>query len=119
MKNPLVYAYIGDSIYECFIRKFLINQGICKIKDLQQNSLNYVSAVSQRRILERLINNGILTPEEIDITKWGRNAKGSHSKGADIVTYRIATGFETLIGYLYYEEKMDRIKEIMAKVVAE
>lgn len=113
MKNPLIYAYIGDSIYESYVRKHLINKNISKLKDLQKESLNYVSAKSQRRIFEDLENNNVLTEEELELAKWGRNAKGGKSKATDIVTYRIATGLECLIGYLYLENKIERIDEIM------
>lgn len=117
MKNALIYAYIGDSIYECYIRKNLIDRNIGKLKDIQKECLNYVSAVSQRRIYETLVNEKFLTEKEIDIVKWGRNAHGGKAKHADIITYRIATGFEALIGYLYYENNLDRINEIMERVV--
>ena len=113
MKSALVYAYIGDSIYESYVREYLINQNIAKIKDLQHESLHYVSAVSQRRIFEYLINESFLTPEEVELAKWGRNAKGGKSKATDIVTYRIATGLECLIGYLYLNNKKERVNEIM------
>jgi len=114
MKSALVYAYLGDSIYECYVRNYLISLGISKVKDLTKSSLNYVSANSQRRILEDLINNNILTEKELEIIKWGRNAKGTRAKHADIITYRYATSLECLIGYLYLEENnKERIDEIM------
>ena len=113
MKNPLIYAYIGDSVYETYVRKFLISKNITKLKDLQRESLNYVSANSQRRIFENLESNNILDEKELEIAKWGRNAKGGKSKAADIVTYRIATGLECLIGYLYLENRIERVDEIM------
>ena len=113
MKSALVYAYIGDSIYETYVRKYLIESGLTKVKDLQQASLNYVSAKSQRRILEDLENNNYLTNEELEIIRWGRNAKGTKSKSSDIITYRMATSLECLIGYLYFENKKERINEIM------
>ncbi len=116
MKNALVYAYIGDSIYEFYIRKYLINSNICKIHDLQQASLNYVSAKSQRRICETLIDEKFFTDEELDLIRWGRNQHGSKAKSTDIVTYRIATGLECLIGYLYYDNKLDRLKSIMERI---
>lgn len=118
MKNASVYAYIGDSIYECYIRKYLISKNFTKLKDLQHESLNYVSAVSQRKHLELLEQENFLTQEELDIVKWGRNAHGGKSKAADIVTYRLATGLECLIGYLYYQNKQDRIKEIMERITS-
>lgn len=119
IENPLVMAYMGDTIYEQYIREYLIRCGICKIGELQQKSLDYVSARSQRKHLERLQNENFLTEEEFDVIKWGRNAKGAKTKNADIVTYRLATGLEALIGKLYFEGKNERIKEIMEFIVGE
>ena len=117
--NPLVMAYMGDTIYEQYIREYLIKCGLSKIGELQQRSLDYVSARSQRRHLERLENANFLTEEEIDIVKWGRNAKGAKTKHTDIVTYRLATGLEALIGKLYFAGNNERIKEIMEFIVGE
>lgn len=117
--NPLVMAYMGDTIYEQHIREHLIRTGISKIGELQQHSLAFVSANSQRRHLERLIEENFLTEEELDIVKWGRNAKGAKTKHADIVTYRLATGLEALIGKLYFQGKLERIKEIMKFIIGE
>jgi ribonuclease-3 family protein len=117
--NPLVMAYMGDTIYEQYVREHLIKQGLSKIGELQQRSLEYVSAKSQRRHLERLENANFLTEEELEIVKWGRNAKGAKTKHADIVTYRLATGLEALIGKLYFAGKNDRIKEIMEFIIGE
>lgn len=118
-ENPLVMAYMGDTIYEQYVREFLIKKGLTKIGDLQKSSLDYVSAKSQRKHLERMLDSAFLTDEEIDIVKWGRNAKGAKNKSTDIVTYRLATGLEALIGKLYFSEKKDRIAEIMAFVLGE
>lgn len=117
--NPITLAYLGDAVYELFIRDYLIKQRIGKVNDLQNKSLNYVSAKSQRNHLERLINAKFLTEEEISIYKAGRNAHGGKSKSADIITYKIATGLECLIGSLYLSQKYDRIKEIMEFIVRE
>jgi ribonuclease-3 family protein len=117
--SPLVMAYMGDTIYEQYIREFLIRSGISKIGELQNRSLDYVSARSQRRHLERLMDANFLTEEEMEIVKWGRNAKGAKTKRADIGTYRLATGLETLIGKLYFSNKNDRIKEIMNFIIGE
>lgn len=113
MKNALVYAYLGDAIYEFYVRKYLIDKNISKVKDLTKSSMYYVSAVSQRKILEFLINENYLNKEELEIIRWGRNAKGTKAKHADIVTYRFATSLECLLGYLYYDKKEERINEIM------
>ncbi len=117
--NPLVMAYMGDTIYEQYVREYLIRSGLSKIGELQARSLDYVSAKSQRRHLERLMDNNFLTEEELEIVKWGRNAKGAKTKHADIVTYRLATGLEALIGKLYFDKKIDRIKEIMDFIIGE
>lgn len=119
MQNALVMAYLGDSVYELYIRKHLITKGISKVNDLQKMSLQYVSAVSQRKHLERLVDNNFLTEEEMDLYKWGRNAHGGKAKNADIVTYRIATGLEAMIGVLYQEGKIDRVSEIINFIVGE
>ncbi len=119
MHGPLVMAYMGDNIYEKYVREYLINKGITKVGELQQESLKYVSAKSQRKHLERLIDNNFLTEEELEIVKWGRNAKGTKNKSTDIVTYRIATGLETLIGTLYFDNKIERIDKIMKFILGE
>lgn len=118
-ESPLAMAYMGDTIYEMYIREFLIRSGFTKIGDLQKKSLDYVSAKSQRRHLERLEKADKLTEEEQEIIKWGRNAKGAKSKNSDIITYRLATGLEALIGKLYFDNKQERIKEIMNFIVGE
>ena len=112
--NSLVLAYLGDTIYEDYIREYLIKKGIGNIKDLQDASMNYVSAKSQARILEDLINRGVFTEEELEIIKRARNNSSKHHpKSCDVITYRKATGLEALIGYLKLEGKIDRIDEIM------
>ncbi len=114
--NVIVLAYLGDAIYEVYIRESLINKGINKVERLQEESVKYVSAKGQAKILDNLINTGILTEEESDIVKRGRNYKRSaHPKNTDIVTYKYATGFETLIGYLYLTNK-DRLNEILNQI---
>ena len=118
-ETPLVMAYMGDTVYEMHIREYLINKGITKIGELQKLSLDYVSAKSQRKHLERLENANFLTERELEIVKWGRNAKGAKTKNADIVTYRLATGLEALIGKLYFEGELKRIDEIMNFIVGE
>ncbi len=118
MPSNLVLAYLGDAIYELKIREELI-KNISKPKDLQKASLNYVSAKAQRRHLERLQENGVLTEQELDIIRQGRNEKGHTNKNSDIVTYRLATGLETLFGYLYLNKQTERIDELISLIVGE
>jgi ribonuclease-3 family protein len=112
--NSLVLAYLGDSIYEVYIRKYLINKGICKVKELQSESIKYVSAKSQTSFLKEMIDNNFFDEKELSIIITARNHKNNHKpKNCDIITYKYATGFEALIGYLYLENKINRIEEII------
>ena len=112
--NVLVLAYLGDTIYENYIRKFLINKGIGNVNDLQTESLRYVSAKAQAKYIQELIDNGMLSDSELDIVKRARNYKTtSHPKSCDIITYKYATGLEALIGYLDLDNKKERVDEIM------
>ena len=117
--NNLVLAYLGDAVYELFIREYLINKGICKVNDLQIESLKYVSAKSQSNHLDRLINSNFLTDEEIEIVKRGRNMSSHKSKTTDIITYKRSTGLECLIGSLRINNNDQRIKEIMDFIVGD
>ena len=118
--NILVLAYLGDTIYENYIRKYLIGKGIGNVNDLQKESINYVSAKSQAKFLQDMLDNNFLSEEEISVVKRARNYKTtSHPKNCDIVTYKYATGLESLIGYLDLEGKKDRIDEIMNFILGE
>lgn len=118
--NVITLAYLGDAIYEVYIRKHLIEKGIALVDDLQKEAVKYVSAKNQSRILKWLEDKDIFKEEEIDIIKRGRNYKrGSHPKNTDIITYKNSTGFETLIGYLYLEKENDRIDELMKLILEE
>ena len=117
-KNMLVLAYLGDSVYELYIRKHLINNGIAKVNELQSESIKYVSAKSQSNYLKELIDNNVLTEEEFNIVKCARNHKCNHKpKNCDIITYKQATGFEALIGYLYLENNIPRLEEIINYII--
>ena len=114
MKNSLVLAYLGDSVYELLIRKYLIDKGIVKVKELQSESIKYVSAKSQANYLSQMLNESFLTEEELEIVITARNHKNNHKpKNCDIITYKYATGFEALIGYLYLNNNKKRIEEIV------
>ena len=116
--NNLVLAYLGDAVYELYVRNYLIKSGIAKVNDLQTASLEYVSAVSQRRILEELINRDFFSVEEMEIINRGRNASGHKSKTTDIITYKKATGLECLIGHLYLNDK-ERLEVIIKEILGE
>lgn len=112
--NVLVLAYLGDTIYENYIRKYLINSGIGNVNDLQKNATNYVSAVNQAKYLTEMMDSNFLDDDELAVVKRARNYKTtSHPKSCDIITYKYATGLEALIGYLELKNNRERIDEIM------
>ena len=118
--NVLVLAYIGDCVYENYVRHYLVNRKIGNVNDLQTESINYVSARAQAKFLEEMLDNNFFTEEEISVIKRARNYKSnSHPKNTDIVTYKHATGLEALIGYLDLLGRKDRIDEIMRNILGE
>ena len=118
--NVITLAYLGDAIYEVYIREHLIKSGFALVNVLQKEATKYVSAKSQNKILNFLTQNNFLTQDEIDIVKRGRNYNRiSHPKNTDIITYKMATGFEALIGYLYLNNNKKRIDEIITYILEE
>ncbi len=112
--NSLALAYLGDSIYEVYVREFLLKQNIVKVNELQKNAVKYVSAKGQCKYLMSMIDNNFLNEDELTIVTRARNHKSHTSpKNTDIVTYKYSTGFEALIGYLYLSNKKTRIDDIM------
>ena len=113
---PLVWAYVGDSVYELFIRTHLLNNSKMNPHKLHIEAIKYVKAQAQAEILEKLQN--FLTDEEKDIVRRGRNAQNHHlPKNANVADYSHATAFEALIGYLYLSKQDDRLKEILNKII--
>ena len=110
--SPLTWAYIGDCIFELYIRTKLVNETNLKPHELHIKAINYVKAKSQAEMLHKIHNS--LTEEELDIVRRGRNAENHHlPKNANIQEYMYSTAFEALIGYLYLCKKEDRVKEII------
>ena len=116
--NVLSLAYLGDAVYELKVRDYLISLGIQKVNKLQDKAMSFVTAKKQCEYINYFINNNILTEIELDYVKRGRNASTySHPKNTDIVTYKWATGFEALIGYLYLTGQRKRLEELLNKCV--
>lgn len=106
-----VLAFIGDAVLSLQVREYLVSIGISKTKQLQETSVKYVSAKAQANYMMSLIDSDSLTDEEMVMYKRGRNAKSaSIAKNADVTTYRIATGFEALWGYLYLTQQHERLE---------
>lgn len=112
--NVLVLAYLGDTIYENYVRRYLIEKGIGNVDSLQKEAVKYVSAKNQANYLKEMLDNNYFSEEELDVIKRARNnTSKSHPKNCDIVTYKHATGLEALIGYLDIINNKERIDEIM------
>ena len=115
--SPLTWAYVGDSVYEIYIRTYLTNTTHLKPHELHIKSIKYVKARAQSDILQKL--DGILTQEEKDIVRRGRNTKNNHiAKNASVQDYMYSTAFEALIGYLYLTKQDDRLNELLTKSVS-
>lgn len=114
--NVQVLALLGDAVLSLYIREELLKRGINNANKLQDMSIKYVSAKGEVAILNKLIEDNFLTEEELDIVKRGRNnKKENHPKNTDIITYKLSTGFEALLGDLYLNDK-ERLKEILNKI---
>ncbi|HEX3031113.1 MAG TPA: ribonuclease III domain-containing protein [Bacillota bacterium] len=113
---PLVLAYIGDAVYELYIRTYLLGDGRSKVNILHNGAVRFVQAKTQALIMRRLEEQ--LTEVEAAVVRRGRNAKSLHApKNADLVDYKYATAFESLIGYLYLKREYDRLAEIFRYAV--
>lgn len=112
--QPLVLAYVGDAIFELFIRNYLVNKKAGHVNEYHKESTHYVKAEAQSKIIHALEPD--LTDEEWTIVKRGRNQKSATvPKNADITDYKYATGFEALLGYLFYIGDYERLITIMEK----
>jgi len=113
-ENGLTLAYLGDAIYELKVREYLISTGSHIVNDLHKEAIKYTQAKAQADTLDFLLP--LLTEEEIEYYKRGRNAESKHKpKSASINVYHKSTGFEALIGYLYLSKNYSRLDEIIAK----
>ena len=112
--NGLSLAYIGDCVYEIYVRKHFIFKGYSKVNDLHNLQQIYTKGERQSFYVQYLLNNDILKEDEIEIYKRGRNSH-IHSRRAnmDVKTYLEATGFEALIGYLYLQNNISRLEELI------
>ncbi|GAJ25829.1 ribonuclease III family protein [Liquorilactobacillus sucicola DSM 21376 = JCM 15457] len=113
--NGIALAYMGDAIYEVYIRKHLLQSGITKPTKLHHRATHYVSAKAQAFLIDKMNEKEIMTEHEAEYFRRGRNAKSHTSaKNTSVLTYRISTGFEALFGYLFLSgqtERLDRLAE--------
>ena len=112
MLSPLVWAYVGDSVFELYVRTHLVNTSNAKPHKLHLETIQFVKAEAQANILEKIWK--MLTEEEQEIFKRGRNTENHHlPKNGSIADYSKATGLEALIGYLYLTMQDERLEEIL------
>ena len=112
LMSPLTWAYVGDSVYELYIRNYLVQTTNLKPHKLHIQAIKYVKAKAQREILEKIKK--YLTEEELEIVRRTRNTENHHvAKNANPDDYMYATAFEGLIGYLYLTDQKERIEEIL------
>lgn len=115
--SPLVLAYIGDTVYEIFVRTFILAEGNAPVHKLHRKAVHYVKAKAQSDVIHSIMEK--LTSEEQDIVRRGRNAKsGTIPKNADVTEYKYATGFESLLGFLYLKREYSRLLEVLKMAVS-
>ena len=113
---PLNWAYVGDCVYELFIRTHLVNNTKLKPHKLHIETVKYVKAQAQAKILNDIYDK--LTDDEKEIVRRGRNAENHHlPKNCDVQDYMYSTAFEGLIGYLYLAKQDERLKEILEMTI--
>lgn len=116
--SPLALAYIGDGIFDLVIRSIVVDHGNTKASDLHRRTSHIVKANTQAKMLDVMLPH--LSEEEVSIYRRGRNAKSpTMAKNATMADYRKATGFEALMGYLYLEDKFERIVELVKNAAEE
>ena len=112
--SPLVLAYIGDAVYELLIRTKVINHGSMQVNKMHKKSASLVKAETQANIIKAIQDD--LTEEELAVYKRGRNAKSATTaKHATMIDYRMATGLEALVGWLFLTEQYARLVELVSR----
>lgn len=114
--NPLVLAYLGDSVLELAIREYLIKEGnFGKPKELQQEALKFVSAKAHTDFIYYAMEKGLLTEDEMNLYKRGRNTKGNKNESLE---HHHSTGLEAIFGYYYLVGNQKRIAGLVAEMIA-
>ncbi|WP_247739312.1 Mini-ribonuclease 3 [Bacillus sp. 165] len=117
--NSLALAYMGDAVYEQYIRHHLLSNGNIRPNQLHRLGTHYVSAKAQAAIIHYLLEKSSLTEEEHAVVMRGRNAKsGTIPKNTDVQTYRYSTAFESLLGYHYLLQNQERLEELISSAIS-
>lgn len=115
--SPLVLAYMGDAVYELYVRKMLVERANMQVDKLHKSAIKIVRAEAQCEAFKKIEDK--LTEQEIAVYKRGRNAKSSVPKHSSVIEYRIATGLEALIGYIYMSGDQNRLDYIMNLILGD
>lgn len=114
--SPLTLAYIGDGVYELAVRSMIVTEGNAPVNKMHRRSSSLVKAETQAELVKYFLENELLSEEELRVYKRGRNAQSyTKAKNASVTDYRMATGFEALMGYLYLSGKNDRMMELIGQ----
>ncbi|WP_047983306.1 Mini-ribonuclease 3 [Ornithinibacillus californiensis] len=112
--KSLALAYMGDAIYEVYVREHLLEKGTVKPNQLHKAAITYVAATAQNHVLREWLEQGILSEEEVAVVARGRNAKSrSVPRNTSVTTYRYSTAFEALIGFHYLSKNNSRLEELI------
>lgn len=116
--KSLALAYMGDVIYELYVREHLVKKGSQKLQVLHHSAVQFVSAKAQAKVIKNWLEQDKLTEDETAIVRRGRNAKsGSIPKNTDVQTYRYSSGFEALLGYHYLSENNERLQMLIKAAI--
>lgn len=112
--NGIALAFQGDAVYSYYVRRHLIFQGQTRPNQLHRLATQYVSAKAQASLISQMLEAQLLTEKEEEIYRRGRNTNGhTKAKNADVVTYRMSTGFEAVMGYLDMTGQNERLEELV------
>lgn len=112
--KSLALAYMGDAVYEVYVREYLLKEGQVRPNQLHEYAISFVSAKAQAKAVHYLLEFVELTDEELAVIRRGRNAKsGSVPKNTSVATYKYSTGFEALFGYLHLNGEIDRLEDLI------
>jgi len=115
--SGLILAFVGDGVWHALVRAWLTRTRKGTVQTLHREAVGYVRAAAQASALK--IIQDTLDEEEALIVRRGRNAQGNAPKNVDVQTYRLATGFEALVGYLYLSGREDRLRELAGMILTE
>ena len=116
--NTTTLAYLGDAVFELIVREKIVREKPGDAGRAHHTAVRYVSAAGQARAAKAMVNSGFLSDEELAIYKRARNHRAmSRPQHADPREYKIATGFEALLGFLYLSDERERLREIAAEAV--